>query len=287
MIHNHQLRLECTGAGRRKNRSQKAIAEMREPNFFIIGAQKSGTTYLAKCLADHPDVFFSNPKEPLFFSRPGIDGAKYEDYLRTYFSDTGDQSWIGEGSTTYLQWPHALENIKAYVSGIPKIIVCMRQPTEKAVSFYIHNWRRGRYAPGTRISDALDLEIALSPVKTSLYAPGLRKWLDAYPREAFCFLKFDQLREDPRGFVCAASDFLGIPEPEAVIRKQVNAGFGLVWKDDVLVIDDPNAPIEYRPEFTRSELERLHALLLDDIEQTEQLTGLDLGNWRSFPSFED
>ncbi|RNF32793.1 sulfotransferase domain-containing protein [Paracoccus methylarcula] len=202
---------------------------MRVPNFFIIGAQKSGTTYLAKMLAEQPDVFFSDPKEPLFFSRPDVNESQYKNYLQTHFAAAGDQTWVGEGSTTYLQWPRALENIKSYVPGTPKFIVCMRQPTEKAISFYLHNWRRARYAPGIRISDTFDPPVSLSPLKTSHYAPGLVNWLNAYPRDTFCFLTFDQLKEEPACFVCAATDFLGVPEPKNVLRKQVNAGFGLAW----------------------------------------------------------
>ena len=38
------------------------------PNFFIVGAAKSGTTSLYHHLCQHPDVFMSPVKEPNFFS---------------------------------------------------------------------------------------------------------------------------------------------------------------------------------------------------------------------------
>lgn len=258
---------------------------MRAPNFFIIGAQKSGTTYLAKVLADHPDVFFCDPKEPLFFSKPGVTEDSYRDYLDTHFGAAGDQKWVGEGSTTYLQWPNALTALKAHVPGTPKFIVCLRHPLDKAISFFIHNWRRDRYPTGARIGETLSLPLALSPRLTSTYGDSLARWLDAYPREAFCFLKFDQLQEDPAAFARGATDFLEIPAPKTVLRKQVNAGFKLTWQGDTLVIDDPNAPQDNRPEFTRAELQDVHALMMDDIAQTERLTGLDLTGWRAFPEF--
>jgi len=40
----------------------------RRPNFFIIGAPKSGTTSLYEYLVGHPDVFMSAVKEPMYFS---------------------------------------------------------------------------------------------------------------------------------------------------------------------------------------------------------------------------
>ena len=39
-----------------------------KPNFIIIGAMKSGTTSLYSYIRQHPDVFVSSVKEPLFFN---------------------------------------------------------------------------------------------------------------------------------------------------------------------------------------------------------------------------
>ena len=37
------------------------------PNFFIVGAQKAGTTSLYHYLNQHPQVYMSPRKEPHFF----------------------------------------------------------------------------------------------------------------------------------------------------------------------------------------------------------------------------
>lgn len=51
------------------------------PQLFILGAQKAGTIYLAYVLADYPDVYFSHPKETMFFSRRGERAeVNYADY---------------------------------------------------------------------------------------------------------------------------------------------------------------------------------------------------------------
>src|SRR3546814_2693851 len=39
------------------------------PNLFLVGAAKCGTTAMASYLGQHPEIFFSDPKEPLFFGR--------------------------------------------------------------------------------------------------------------------------------------------------------------------------------------------------------------------------
>ena len=40
---------------------------VRQPDFFIVGAPKCGTSALAGYLREHPDCFMCWPKEPLFF----------------------------------------------------------------------------------------------------------------------------------------------------------------------------------------------------------------------------
>src|SRR5829696_6093822 len=41
---------------------------MTMPNFFIIGAQKAGTTSLYHYLDQHPQIYMSPAKEPFFFN---------------------------------------------------------------------------------------------------------------------------------------------------------------------------------------------------------------------------
>ena len=41
---------------------------MPEPNFFIVGAPKAGTTSLYHYLDQHPDIYMSPIKEPCYFS---------------------------------------------------------------------------------------------------------------------------------------------------------------------------------------------------------------------------
>jgi hypothetical protein len=258
---------------------------MAVPNFFILGAQKAGTTYLAKVLSLHPEIFFSEPKELMFFSKPDITEKDFRTYKDEHFSGTRDETWIGEGSTTYLQWPDALDNLQSKITGLPKFIVCLRHPTEKAISFFIHNWRRNRYAPGTTLTETLDMKLGLSPLATSLYAPSIKRWLDAYPREAFCFMKFDHLQATPDRFVRKATDFLRIAPSTDIPNKLINAGLPLVWENGKLTVSKKVDTDQTPPVFTVEELNALHDRFQDDIEETAELTGMDLTNWTRVPTF--
>ena len=52
------------------------------PNFFVVGAARSGTTSLNRYLSQHPEIYLSPRKETHFFAR---------DYLPPYFMGTGDE----------------------------------------------------------------------------------------------------------------------------------------------------------------------------------------------------
>lgn len=105
-------------------------AEVRKPNFFILGAPKCGTTSLAAWLAKHPSVFLSPIEEPHFFNTDDRQGlttlAAYEELFR----DARDyHSAVGEASVWYLSSSEAVRNILQYQPDA-RFIVMLRNPVE-------------------------------------------------------------------------------------------------------------------------------------------------------------
>ena len=47
------------------------LTDLKLPNFFIIGANKAGTTSLHYYCSQHPEIFMSENKEPMFFTAKG------------------------------------------------------------------------------------------------------------------------------------------------------------------------------------------------------------------------
>lgn len=259
------------------------VSKPRKPNFLVLGAQKSGTTYLCAELARHPDVFHAEPKELLFFQRPDVDDASFARYLK-HFEGAGDRRWVGEGSAVYLQWPGAMRNIRRHLGRDLRLIVCLRQPTDRAVSFYLHNLRKGRFDGTERLASAGDGDVRLSPVVSSFYGKHLERWQNAYG-DRLKVLLFDQLLESPEDFVKGATDHLGIDPLPAVKQTAVNRGFMLSWDGDCLTVDGPLPDGVKRPRFSRDELESLHAKFLPDIARTEAAIGRPLGHWNALPEF--
>ena len=69
---------------------------MREPNFFIVGAAKAGTTSLYHHLDQHPDIHMSPLQEPCYFAsevRPeSFEPDSQLRALQTVTMDTADRT---------------------------------------------------------------------------------------------------------------------------------------------------------------------------------------------------
>lgn len=111
---------------------------MRKPNFFIIGAPKSGTTALSEYLSTHPNVFFVKPKEPEYFATDfkGRVITNERDYLRLFQpADPSRHLAIGEGSVCYVFSKVAVPNILMF-QPTAKFILMLRNPVELVVSLH-------------------------------------------------------------------------------------------------------------------------------------------------------
>lgn len=128
---------------------------IRVPDFYIVGAPRSGTTALYSVLSNHPQTCMPLEKEPMFFSlwdqppfyeirktRHKLSWVKVtlDEYLEL-FSGAKDGQILGEGSTWYL-YKHktVIPNIKRLYGDDfrkIKIIILLRNPAERAWSQYL------------------------------------------------------------------------------------------------------------------------------------------------------
>jgi hypothetical protein len=102
-----------------------------KPNFFIVGAPKSGTTALYSYLSKHPEIFMCRPKEPQFFASD-IRGDRrnvntLSEYLALFHDAQG--TVVGEASTCYLGSQCAAGCIKQFCPEA-RIIVMLRNPID-------------------------------------------------------------------------------------------------------------------------------------------------------------
>ena len=113
-----------------------------QPNFFIVGGSKCGTTNISYYLNEHDHVFIPEHMEPYYYARFDVSKdfkrssmiTDEKNYLKL-FKNANHQKAIGESSPVYLQCPHAPIEIKKD-NPDAKIIISIRNPIDKAHSSY-------------------------------------------------------------------------------------------------------------------------------------------------------
>lgn len=158
--------------------------------FFIIGAQRSGTTSLAQVLGRQPlvSIIGAQPPEPRLF-------LNYDDPNSALAAllDRADPhaEWMGCKSTTYLERSEAAQRIR-HVAPESTIIVLLRDPIARAISNYHYTARHGletlpidqALLPDAQARPWDATAISTNPfayLQRGRYADLLEPWLAAFP----------------------------------------------------------------------------------------------------------
>ncbi len=107
-------------------------------HLFIVGAQRSGSTYLYEILDSHPQVSMIRPvrPEPKFFMDDKLVGLGREYYEQTYCTNCKDQThYLGEKSTSYIESLTAARRIRDFYPNA-RILMILRDPVQRAYSNY-------------------------------------------------------------------------------------------------------------------------------------------------------
>ncbi len=107
--------------------------------FFLVGAPRCGTTSLAVALAQHPQICFSEPKEPHYFTYAPKDldrGRLEAEYIRAFFRpDQMSRDALGEASPSYLYSAQAIRTIDRMFPAA-RFLVMVRNPLEMLPSWH-------------------------------------------------------------------------------------------------------------------------------------------------------
>jgi len=208
------------------------------PHFFVVGAAKSGTTSLYSYLAQHPDLFLPDVKEPNYFAYKNtslhVKGPKAEstliklllkkavvnesDYLKLY-ENAGESQLMGDCSPRYLYFEQAPELI---YKDCPKakIIVILRNPVARARSHYLMNRQRD-LEPEETFETAVDKEQERKQLgwgwdwhylSLGRYAQQLQHYFDKFPRENILVVLHDDLIADQQAVIQKIYRFIGVDD---------------------------------------------------------------------------
>lgn len=168
--------------------AQNEPITMNLPAFFIIGAQKCGTSWLHRQLSSHPQVYLPGDKDHEYFSLIHANPDQAEQRWQQRFAAATPGQLVGDATAshflTQLDKPWHLRP-RDYNPALPcavvdklgrelKVIVLLRNPVERAVSAYLHHFGMGDLNLKHSILAAPD---ELGIISIGLYGQHLCNWL--------------------------------------------------------------------------------------------------------------
>lgn len=210
------------------------MSHTSRPDFLIIGAPKAGTTALHAALAQHPDVFVTDPKEPKYWlcddappphwSGPGDRHSQQEwiwrsDDYAALFDGASDHQVRGESTPFYL-WSRGAHRRIAEALPRVRLIAVVRDPVDRAYSNWMHLWSDGLETESDFVTafsrQQQRIEAGYAPFwryrDLGLYGEQLAhlyRYLD--PRQVLV-MRYRDLVDDPAAAVDRACRHLGIRE---------------------------------------------------------------------------
>lgn len=207
------------------------------PTFIIGGAARSGTTFLARALAERPDVFVAELRpEPKFFLVDDEFERGLSYYSRRYFADAAEFFIRGEKSTNYLESARAADRIAEALPEV-KLVFMLRDPADRAFSNYLWSVQNG--LEDLSFADAIDAEETrerkvpddqrfsrpFAYISRGMYAEHLSRYLERFQRQRVLIVIYEEFMADPALGVSRVLEFLGadLTDPVVPPAERVNA----------------------------------------------------------------
>lgn len=176
-------------------------------NLFIIGGQRCGTTWLTNQLSLCPSVNLLKPVVPetKYFLN---DEVSHKEYMNLFEESSGNI--VLEKATTYIESPDAALKIKSLYPDA-KIIICLRDPVERALSNYFFSHNNGletRTLEEVFLKNTPAPELDLSKFSTDpfnylqrgLYSKYISEYLKIFPKKQVMITFMEQFTSSPRKF---------------------------------------------------------------------------------------
>lgn len=264
------------------------------PNFLVLGAQKSGTTWLFEQLRHHPRIFASAPKELHYFSSLERYGAGWSEYrwrfrrvrrLRPHHlvageatpnylwaSEHGAELWSAPWDET--AWRHGIPDRIAESLGTDlRLIVMLRDPVDRAISAFYHHLAMDRI---DRDLPFLENARRFGIVTMGFYAAHLERFLERFDARNFLILVQEEVAARPREALAATQRHLGVDVriPEGVMAR-LHAGDKHQGPDGRWYYDPDHREVA----ITATDVARLEQVFTPENERLERLLGRALP-WR-------
>ena len=270
------------------------------PEFLVIGAQRSGTTFLHdKLVSETSAVCSPLQKEVHYFDNKYYRSKKwYRKFFEKIKTEEDGRVKNFETSPYYIYHPAVPKRVAETLPDV-KLVVVLRNPVERAISHY--KWMRqagleSRSATEAFQSDArrLDLEkdpeylrrfedplyfdyehIHASYLRRSLYHIQLRRWLEWFEPSQIRVMSSNRLFGQPEQLLRELTAFLGLDYRRRSDAKTVNQNAS---QRNVQVSDYARAVAE---QCLEGEQGKVHEVITDEMILGGNTAGLD---WNVLPA---
>ena len=254
------------------------IPTTKRVNFIVLGAMKCGTTTLTEILKLHPEICFSQPKETNFFSK----NADWKEKLDTYHRCFKKNSKIwGEGSTSYskpIGYKQSIWNRIYEYNQEMKFIYIVRNPVDRIISHYSHNYARNRMV------DQIDTQVLKSHfLNVSSYFKQISPYVQKFGAEKLLLLDFDDMVDSKLQVSKTMFDFLQLKSLHLPFNKidtmHANNSTNTDIKSQLKRFKPGIKPLKTKPVVLPETRRKIIELLREDINSLEKLFGRDFSKW--------
>ncbi len=280
-------------------------------NFIGIGGYKCASTWIAKCLEEHPDIRFSRTlynKELHFFNKDERYQLGYDWYHKGFEFGPWKN---GEFTPHYCLPKKVSQRIYQYNPKV-KLLFSLRNPIDRAFSQHLDTIRGGNLPKNQwNFWDALEQKPGY--IKFGNYASHLEHYLEFFPSSQIHTILYEDIKSQPEIVIERLFKFLDVDstfKPLNILSKantaysyrfpQVNNFIKSVSRMIRTVTGDRFAegikatkilvPIEkfnnvasntsVVPPLSKDDRKRLHDIFAEDIESLSILLNRDLSHWQ-------
>lgn len=218
------------------------------PDFVVIGAKKCGTTALYDYMTQHPAIAPALKKEIYYFNAyHGRGQYWYRSFFPTIFErmlakGLGGRPFLtGEATPDYLYRSECPERMRQLIPNA-QLIAILRDPVDRAYSFYNHNLRAGletlsfeaaidaeeeRLAEERERLTNPDRENGFAFMNYSYKARGvyvdqLASWAEVFPSQQLLVLRSEDLYQDPEATLRKAFGSMDLPYHAPARFRKIN-----------------------------------------------------------------
>ncbi|MBS0576140.1 MAG: sulfotransferase domain-containing protein [Proteobacteria bacterium] len=205
------------------------MTALRLPDFAIVGAQKSASTFVQDALRTHPDIFMP-AGETRFFEDPEYGDGNLAG-LAASFADCR-QRRIGIKRPDYLGRPEVPARLRSAIPDL-RVVVVLRHPIDRLVSAYYYYIKLG-FLPVLDINEAIARLLRGEPIGNPKsrdlldygnYATHLQRYFSLFPREQIRVLLQEDVVAGEREAIAGICTFVGVdPARMGAMPPRANTG---------------------------------------------------------------